>query len=514
MFYSILFPSREQYEKPRRSGPPACSKDLNLRHIFIPILKATVKHNLNDLFYTPLQDQDIITYRQDIMRELEHDKVRSLISNFSKTILAIKDFLDKLRSVLPREDPWTGNYLAQGQALDCVEKYCRAVSTLAAEMAKLSLSSAGLGNFRKYLQDYCKSADFSGLCADAQKLREQFSKVQYCLLIRKYRIRVRKYEEQVDHSKQIVATFAKFKQEDATDYRREFSEAPSSSHVENSILKKLAKLYKDMFAELYNFCKKYFPFGDRTILRFSQEIHFYLAWLDYIKPLQEVGLSFNYPKICSTPKHLYSRDSFDLALAADRQGKIVSNDFELNAPEQVIVVTGPNQGGKTTFARAFGQMHYLASLGLCVPGSEAALYHFDKILTHFCRADNLTTLSGKLQNDLLRFHELLTKATDRSIIIVNEIFSSTMLADALTLGGHLLDAVLGITAPTVIVTFLDELATHSPATVSMMSMVNIDDPAERTFKVVRKPPDGLAYALYIAKKHGLTYEQLSGRLKE
>jgi hypothetical protein len=62
-----------------------------------------------------------------------------------------------------------------------------------------------------------------------------------------------------------------------------------------------------------------------------------------------------------------------------------------------------------------------------------------------------------------------------------------------------------------VVTFLDELATHGPETISMMSTVSEEDPAKRTFKIMRKPPDGLAFALYLARKHGLTYEQLSGR---
>jgi len=194
--------------------------------------------------------------------------------------------------------------------------------------------------------------------------------------------------------------------------------------------------------------------------------------------------------------------------------KTVTNDFVLNAPEHIIVVTGPNQGGKTTFARMFGQVHYLASLGLCVPGRESALYLFDEILTHFGREEDISTLHGKLQDDLVRLRELLDRATDKSIIVINEIFASTTLSDALCLGRHMMEAISALTAPTVIVTFLDELASHGPDTVSMMSTVKKEDPAQRTYKIVRKPPDGLAYALDIARKHGLTYEQLSRRLKK
>jgi hypothetical protein len=65
----------------------------------------------------------------------------------------------------------------------------------------------------------------------------------------------------------------------------------------------------------------------------------------------------------------------------------------------------------------------------------------------------------------------------------------------------------------VIVTFLDELVEARPEIVSMMSIVNPEDPGSRSFKIGRKPPDGLAYAIYIASRHGLTYEQLRGRFQ-
>ena len=76
-----------------------------------------------------------------------------------------------------------------------------------------------------------------------------------------------------------------------------------------------------------------------------------------------------------------------------------------------------------------------------------------------------------------------------------------------------MEKLINIGAMAVWVTFIDEMASFGPETVSMMSTVRPDFTQTRTFHIERKAADGLAYAMYIAKKHALSYEQLKGRLE-
>ena len=514
MFYSILFPNKEKSEEKRCSDEPECFKDLNLNQIFAPLLEAKAEFELNGFFYTSLHDPAVIVYRQDVMRELENRELCKLFSDFSGSVYTIDRKMDKLREALSSDNDWENNYLSKGRLLDYADRYCAAVSTLTEGLSAFKLRSAGLRGFCEYLFSYCRSDHYISLREHIKHLRAGFSEVKYCMLINKGTVRVRRFEEQADHSEQILSCFEKFRQGDVQNYQRRLSEEPSAEHIEADVLNLLSKLYKDLFSELDTFCSEYFRFDDEIILRFSREIQFYLSWFEYIRPLREAGLPMCYPEICEKADNIYILDGYDIVLASMLSRKTVINDFRIEKPKQIIVVTGPNQGGKTTYARAFGQIHYLGMLGLCVPGREAALYLFDRIYTHFEREENLAALSGKLQDDLIRLHDLLGRATSKSIIIINEIFSSTTLTDALVLGGHMMDAISALGAPAVIVTFLDELACYNEKTISMMSTVDEEDPSSRTFKIIPKPPDGLAYAMYIARRHGLTYEQLCGRLKK
>jgi DNA mismatch repair protein MutS len=508
-FLSILFNRPEDRAPEETLEAPDFFGDLNLDQVVDAITLGKQEYNLKPFFYTPLHDTDAIMYRHEIMRDLENNVLFAHVTAFAEK-------MHTMRAYLAQVDKLHYTYQKERWFLDAVEIYCDAVTSLVDDLSRADVQSRGFLAFRDYMANYARSDSFTSLMAETKQIKADLSAIQYCLLIKGNRIQVRKYEGEADYSMEVEETFAKFKQGAVEDYRVKFPSWPDMNHIEAQVLDQVARLYPEIFTSLDSYCTKHANFMDETVALFDREVQFYIAYLDHVRLFERERLRFCYPQISCESKEIYGYDEFDLALAyklINDNEPVVCNDFYLRDPERIFVVSGPNQGGKTTFARTFGQMHYLGSLGCPVPGWKAQLFLFDRLFTHFEREENIKNLHGKLQDDLIRIHSILDQATPNSIIIMNEIFNSTTLEDAIFLSKKILEEIIALDLLCVCVTFIDELASLSEKTVSMVSTIVPENPTLRTYKVVRRPADGLAYAISIAEKYQLTYDRLKERIR-
>ena len=507
-FRSILNSSSESGPRAEIVEAPACFADLNLDQVVAAITAGKEEYNLRPFFYEPLTSREAIEYRQDVMRDLEDHALFAAAIAFANNIRSVRERLAQAATLHYRrqKEIWL---------LDAIDLYCHAVEESHSQFRSSTSISDGLSGYIDFLAAYLVSEDFQRLVGGVNTLKERLASVRYTLVISNGVITVSTYDDEPDYGAEIQADFEKFRQGGVKDHIFKFSDFAQMNHIEAGVLDRVARLYPEVFAELDAFTVRNSDFFDPTIERFDREIQFYVSYIAHMRHVSRAGVTFCYPKLSAERKEIGVTGGCDIALAkllTDKNLKIVPNDFFLDGRERIIVVSGPNQGGKTTFARMFGQLHYLASIGCPIPGTDAQLFLFDQLFTHFEKEEDIHNLRGKLHDDLYRLHNTLNQATSSSIIVLNEVFNSTSLKDAIFLSTKILRKIIELDSICVCVTFIDELATLSKTTVSMASTVKPGDVAERTFKIVRRPPDGLAYAISVAEKYGLTYTRLRERL--
>lgn len=508
-FQSILFPFETITYDIDRQTEPACFPDLNLDQVVRVVMAGRAEYNLRPFSYWPCRNVGSVRYRHDIFRDLERRELRASVERFAEAMRS-------LRGRMVRADSMYYQRQKQRCLLDAVNVYTEGVRRFVSELGAAEPEAEGMQALLSYVNFYIGSIEFREMEGTAQHLIAELGRIRYALQIHGKRVTVRRYEPEPDYSADVLETFEKFRQGASKEYRFKSRPPAEMNHVEAAILDWVSLLYPELFAALADFSARYGSFMDAALVRFDREVQFYLAWLEHVDRFKDSGLAFCYPAVSDVSKDIHAEDGFDLALAeARREGgqSVVTNGFSLSGEERVLVVTGPNQGGKTTFARMFGQLHFLAALGCPVPAKAARLFLFDQLFTHFERSEAIENLRGKLEDELLRIRQILESATSDSILIMNESFLSTTLDDALFLSRKTIEKIVERDMLCVSVTFLDEMSRVKSA-VSMVGEVDARDASRRTFRIVRRPADGLAYAMTIAKKYGLTRDEIQTRITE
>ena len=509
-FHGILFPKQSREGRLPDPGVPACFRDLNLDRVVDAVVARAAEYELAPFFHLRLDDVDEVLYRQEVMRDLERSEgLRQAIASFASSMRAMRMHRERAQKSFYKQEK-------ERWALEAMSGYANALERLAKDLRQSGTTSRGLVAFGDYLAALVGGAPFKSLAADTHAVLADLAGIRYGVYLKGNSVTVRQYDGEADFSAMVEATFAKFRQGTTRDYRAQFGTSSTSiNHVEAQILERVALLFPEVFQTLERYVEAHADDTDPCVLQFDREIHFYLAWFAHMQACRQRGLQFCYPQVTRSDKAIEGSDVFDLALATrmlEKGGRVICNDFHLDGAERIFVVSGPNHGGKTTFARTLGQMHWLASLGLPVPGTQARLFLCDQIFTHFEREEDITSLRGKLKDDLVRIHRILEQATPDSLVIMNEIFASTTLQDATWLCCKVMARLSELDLLAVCVTFLAELATFDGKTVSMMSLVDPHDPAIRTCRVERKPADGVAFALAIAEKYRVTRRWLLQRI--
>lgn len=250
------------------------------------------------------------------------------------------------------------------------------------------------------------------------------------------------------------------------------------------------------------------------LLDICKDLKFYLLMTKLAKKIKATGQTICFPKIDNTSKEVFIKGIYNIRLIDKGVTDIVKNDFSFTDKEKIYILTGPNRGGKTVLTQGIGIIVLMAAEGMFVTADSYEGFLFDNILTHFPADENMTLDLGRLGEEAVRIQQIVKEAGPRTLVLLNETYSSTSASDGLYMAKDLVHILKHKSVPTIFNTHIHELARSvdemndwdgngNVVSVAMQIVDNVN-----TFKVVKGEPDSRSYAKNIALKYGVTYEQM------
>ena len=196
----------------------------------------------------------------------------------------------------------------------------------------------------------------------------------------------------------------------------------------------------------------------------------------------------------------------------------VANDLKMNSARKMLIITGPNMGGKSTYMRQAALIVLLAQIGSFVPATSAKIGLVDRIFTRIGSSDDLAGGRSTFMVEMMETANILHNATENSLVLMDEIGRGTSTFDGLSLawacGYHLAEKV---NAFTLFATHYFEL-TSLPESVSGTINVHLDATEHKDSIVflhsVQEGPASQSYGLQVAKLAGIPKEVINRAKKE
>ena len=170
---------------------------------------------------------------------------------------------------------------------------------------------------------------------------------------------------------------------------------------------------------------------------------------------------------------------YDIALALSTERKVIDNDLNADGSD-LLVITGANTGGKSTFLRSIGLAHLMLQSGMFVAARSFSSEVCSGLFTHFRREEDQTMESGKWDEELSRMSDIVDRLKPDAILLLNESFSSTNQREGAEIAGQIVRALLEKDVKVLFVTHLSHFA-HN---------MFVNRPRGTTFLRAERRPDG------------------------
>ncbi len=194
---------------------------------------------------------------------------------------------------------------------------------------------------------------------------------------------------------------------------------------------KIVELEYSLFNEIRDEVKKYIPK--------LQEIAKVISEADVMQSFATVSEENNYVRPTLTENELYIKDSRHPVVEKVIDGEFVSNDIVMDKDTNILLITGPNMAGKSTYMRQMAIIAIMAQIGCFVPASEAKLPVFDSIFTRIGASDDLVSGESTFMVEMIEANNAISNATDKSLLLFDELGRGTATFDGMALAQSIIE---------------------------------------------------------------------------
>ena len=511
--------------------------DLSLELICEKLADDTFEHNIiKNIMIKIERNPAVIKYRTDIFDDIIHfPKLRERIKELLEQLAFLKEMERSLKDTAAAPIWQLVNRLNE------LEIYINCISGINDALSQNNIKSDGL----KLLKDYVSSVyeesgfeylkeDIKGLVNEVREIKSVSVGVNLDNLMRPVEVGIVSINTEPFTKTPLLSRFLDFAtKENQLEQGASFhgmtkfhtvgkiaGEDPFTSNLTKVMTEMLGLTVKRLKSKL----SKYTNVSGYNLTKLIPEFLFYIRWADYIGKMQELHIQFCKPVIIPREKReMHAKGLYNFKLAMQKvEGKkidIIANDIDFDADHRIYIMTGPNRGGKTTMTQAVGLVFLLAQFGIYVPCESVELSPVDNIYTHFPADENKTVDLGRLGEESQRMSEIFSQATNESLLLFNESLATTSFEEGLYIAKDVVNALRFLGPRTIFNTHMHELAmnldevnTKIEGDSKVASLITGIHEGKRSYKIFLAPPEGVSYAQDIAKKYGVTFDQLSEKM--
>ncbi|MBR4608722.1 MAG: hypothetical protein IKO41_21260 [Lachnospiraceae bacterium] len=487
-------------ENPRRGTAerPVFFQDLNLDQIMDQVTEDWGQ-DVRAYFYAFPESQAEEAYRRAIYSDVKKEEIYRALMEFTMGMRIRKQYLERRERVQEelQKQVW---YLRETQS------YIAALESLKESLKKAGPVSEGMKALLDWVSGEIQKKEFQAFRAEVLSLWQELSGFRVLLTYEKERFTIAEGKGTGKYDQFLSECFPSHEKI----FKSPFLGTEDFSNLEEELVKLFRKKHKDFFERLNAFYQRKYAYLPEGAMELLTEMGYYLSFAKFQRKMQENDFLFCTPRVSGDV--LSAKGLYDLALALTNLEKgqaVVSNDAYLAADESFFVLTGPNQGGKTTYARSLGQLIYFTKMGLDVPAEAAEVPYYQNLWTHFSVEESAETGRGKLMDELVRLKSMMQKGQGNCFIVINELFTTAANFDANVMGKRVLEYFIGEHWKGIYVTHLSELAKEGDGIVSLRA--GVDANQVQTYEIRRSEAKELAGANRQVEKYRLTYEQLKER---